>query len=68
VTDITEFSSEAKETWKWVNTTKIQTEIIMVPRRCATVQYLQTFSRVKSHSRARATFQNIALARNQKVN
>jgi len=37
-TDITEFSSEAKETWKWVNTAKIQTEIIMVSskmRKCA---------------------------------
>jgi len=30
VTDITEFSSEAKETCKWVNTANIQMEIIMV--------------------------------------
>jgi len=57
-----------KEKWKWVNTAKIQIEIIMVPRRCATVQYLQTFPTVKSHSQARATFQNIALARKQEVN
>jgi len=35
-------------------------------RRCASLQYLQTFSTVKSHSRARATFQNIAYARKQK--
>jgi len=38
VTDITKFSSEAKETWKWVKTTKIQIEIIIVPskmRNCA---------------------------------
>ena len=30
VTDITEFSCEAKETWKWLNKAKIQTEIIIV--------------------------------------
>jgi len=38
VTDITEFSSEAKETFKWVNTTKNQIEIIMISskmRNCA---------------------------------
>ena len=31
VTDITEFSSEAKEIWKCVNTAKIQRKLIMVP-------------------------------------
>ena len=38
VTDITQFSNEAKETWKWVNTAKILIELIMVPskkRKCA---------------------------------
>ena len=44
VTDITQFSNEAKETWKWVNTAKIQIlEIIMVPskmRKCAVPQDL----------------------------
>jgi len=38
VTDITEYSNEAKDTWKWVNTAKIQIELIMVPskmRNCA---------------------------------
>ena len=39
VTDFTQFSNEAKETWKWVNTAKIQIlEIIIVPskkRKCA---------------------------------
>jgi len=30
VTDINEFSNGAKDTWKWVNTTKIQIELIMV--------------------------------------
>ena len=38
MTDITEFSREAKDTWKWVNTAKIQRKLIMVPskmRKCA---------------------------------
>ena len=39
VTDITQFSNEGKETWKWVNTAKIQIqEKIKVPskmRKCA---------------------------------
>ena len=38
VTDISEYSNQAKETWKWVNTAKIQIELIMVPskmRKCA---------------------------------
>jgi len=38
VIDITQFSNEAKETWKWVNTAKILIERIMVPskkRKCA---------------------------------
>jgi len=31
MTDISEYSNEAKHTWKWVNTTKILIELIMVP-------------------------------------
>jgi len=31
VTDISEYSNEAKDTSKWVNTAKIQIELIMVP-------------------------------------
>ena len=31
VTDITQFSNEVKETWRWVNTAKIQMEVVMVP-------------------------------------
>ena len=37
------------------------------PRRFATALYIQTIRTVKSHSRARATFQNIAKAEKQKV-
>jgi len=38
VTVIRKYSNEAKETWKWVNTAKIQMELIMVAskmRKCA---------------------------------
>ena len=31
VTDFTQFSNEAKETWKWVNTANILIQLIMVP-------------------------------------
>jgi len=38
VTDISQYSNEAKDTWKWVNTAKIQIELIIVSskmRNCA---------------------------------